>query len=63
MWLAFFISALNTIGNILAKTTFEKSFALVTAILALFALRLAVGNQDASIHLRQANTGINEAEG
>ena len=44
MWVLFFIFSLNTVGNILAKTTFEKSFAVVTIVLALFSLRLAVEN-------------------
>jgi hypothetical protein len=42
MWVLFAIFALNTVGNILAKTTFEKSFTVVTIILALFSLRLAI---------------------
>lgn len=31
LWIFVFLFALNTIGNILAKTNFEKSFALITA--------------------------------
>jgi hypothetical protein len=42
MWVLFAIFALNTVGNILAKTTFEKSFTVITIILALFSLRLAL---------------------
>jgi hypothetical protein len=42
MWVLFAIFALNTVGNMLAKTTFEKSFTVITIILALFSLRLAL---------------------
>jgi hypothetical protein len=34
LWVFFTIFALNTVGNIFAKTTFEKLFAIVTALLA-----------------------------
>jgi hypothetical protein len=34
LWIFFTIFALNTVGNIFAKTTFEKLFAIVTALLA-----------------------------
>ena len=44
MWILFAIFALNTVGNVLAKSTFEKAFTVVTIILALFSLRLAVEN-------------------
>lgn len=44
MWVIVVIFAVNTVGNLLAKTTFEKTFALITATLALFSLRLAVGS-------------------
>jgi hypothetical protein len=44
MWVLFGIFALNTVGNVLAKSTFEKAFTFVTIILALFSLRLAVEN-------------------
>jgi hypothetical protein len=42
MWVLFGIFALNTVSNVLAKSTFEKAFTVVTIILALFSLRLAV---------------------
>lgn len=42
MWVLFAIFSLNTVGNMLAKTTFEKAFTVVTLILALFSLRLAM---------------------
>ena len=42
MWVLFVLFLLNTLGNILAETYFEKSFAIITAILAIFALRLAL---------------------
>lgn len=35
LWLFFFIFILNTIGNILAKTTFEKLFSVLTLVLAI----------------------------
>lgn len=35
LWIFFGIFVLNTIGNIFAKTTFEKSFAFLTAISAI----------------------------
>ena len=44
MWVLFAIFALNTVGNALAKTTFEKAFTVVTIILALLSLRLALEN-------------------
>jgi hypothetical protein len=50
MWVLFGIFALNTVGNILAKTAFEKAFTVVTIILALCSLRLALENNvDAEI--------------
>ena len=42
LWILFLIFILNTIGNILAKTTFERIFAIVTGILTLLCLRLAL---------------------
>jgi hypothetical protein len=41
-WLLFILFLLNTIGNIFAKTAFEKFFAIVTFILAVLSLRLAI---------------------
>jgi membrane protease YdiL (CAAX protease family) len=35
LWIFFFIFILNTIGNIVAKTNFEKLFSILTLILAL----------------------------
>lgn len=35
LWIFFFLFILNTIGNVLAKTNFEKSFAVLTLILSL----------------------------
>lgn len=34
LWIFFFLFILNTIGNILAKTTFEKLFSALTLVLA-----------------------------
>ena len=42
MWILFGIFLLNTVGNVFAKTYFEKMFAFVTAILAILTLRLAI---------------------
>lgn len=42
LWVLFVLFALNTVGNLLARTTFEKLFAIVTFLLALFCLRLAL---------------------
>ncbi|MBK6963206.1 MAG: hypothetical protein IPH20_04510 [Bacteroidales bacterium] len=36
LWIFFFLFILNTVGNILAKTTFEKMFAVLTLISAVF---------------------------
>jgi len=35
LWIFFFIFILNTIGNLLAKTSFEKAFSVLTLILAI----------------------------
>ncbi len=35
LWIFFILFVLNTIGNIFAKTNFEKSFAIVTLIFAI----------------------------
>jgi archaellum biogenesis protein FlaJ (TadC family) len=42
LWILVVLFLLNTIGNIVAKTTFEKFFTIVTAILALVCLRIAI---------------------
>jgi len=42
LWILFILFLLNTIGNILAETTFEKLFAIITIILAILCLRLAI---------------------
>lgn len=42
MWLVFVLFLLNTIGNALAETTFERLFAIVSGILALLFLRIAI---------------------
>ena len=34
LWIFFFIFILNTVGNMLAKTTFEKAFSVLTLTLA-----------------------------
>lgn len=42
LWVLFIIFVLNTLGNALAETSFEKSFSIVTAILAILCLRQAI---------------------
>lgn len=42
MWVLFVIFSLNTIGNLMAKTNFEKFFAIVTGLLAFLLLRIAL---------------------
>ena len=42
MWLFSAYFLLNTLGNILAKTIFEKSFAVISILLAILSLRLAL---------------------
>ena len=42
LWILFVLFTLNTVGNVFAKTTFEKFFAIVTAILAMLFLRLGL---------------------
>lgn len=42
MWLFFILFLFNTVGNLIAKTTFEKFFALVTGLLALLVLRIVI---------------------
>lgn len=42
MWVLFVIFSLNTIGNLMAITTFEKFFAIVTGLLAFLLLRIAL---------------------
>lgn len=42
MWFLFVLFVLNTVGNIIAETNFEKLFGIITAVLAFFTLRLAL---------------------
>jgi hypothetical protein len=42
LWLLFVLFALNTFGNFFARTQFEQTFALATAILAFLCLRMAL---------------------
>lgn len=42
MWLLFVLFFLNTVGNFVAESLFEKFFAILTTVLALFSLRLAL---------------------
>jgi hypothetical protein len=42
LWILFILFMLNTIGNIFAKTAFEKFLGIPTGILAILCLRLAL---------------------
>ncbi|MFK5855034.1 MAG: hypothetical protein QM503_02810 [Bacteroidota bacterium] len=42
MWVLFVLFLLNTVGNLMATTTFEKFFAIATGFLAFFFLRIAL---------------------
>ncbi len=45
LWILFALFILNTIGNLLAKTTFEKMFGIATLLSAFLCLRLALGRR------------------
>jgi hypothetical protein len=42
LWILFILFLLNTIGNLLAKTTFERFLSIPTGMLAILCLRLAL---------------------
>jgi len=42
MWFLFVMFMLNTVGNIIAPSNFERAFAIVTAALSILFLRLAI---------------------
>jgi len=42
VWFLIILFFLNTIGNVFAKTTFERFFAILTGILVILCLRLAL---------------------
>ena len=42
LWLLFVLFLLNTVGNLIAKTTFEKAFALITVMISILCLRMAL---------------------
>lgn len=44
LWVFAVLFALNTVGNILAKTNFEKTFALVTAFFVYLLIIMLIGN-------------------
>ena len=50
LWVLFVLFAINTVGNLLAESTFEKFFAIVTAILSVLCLRLAIEKVDRTDH-------------
>lgn len=42
LWILSILFLVNTLGNILAKTSFEKFFSIITALLVILCLRLAL---------------------
>jgi hypothetical protein len=40
LWIFFVLFSLNTIGNLLAKTTFEKSFSVITLLFAVLLFKI-----------------------
>ncbi|WP_323756436.1 hypothetical protein [Roseivirga sp.] len=46
IWVLFVMFVLNTAGNIVAETNFEKSFAVVTLTLAILCLRMALEKKE-----------------
>jgi len=42
LWILFVLFLLNTVGNIIAKSSIEKSFAIITLLLAFLCLRMAM---------------------
>mgnify|MGYP000863798969 FL=1 len=50
LWFFFVFFILNTIGNILAKTNFEKCFALVTGLFALLTWKILKKQEQATKH-------------
>ena len=42
IWLLFLLFLLNTVGNLIAESTFEKFFALLTVVLSVMCLRIAL---------------------
>ena len=49
MWAVFILFLLNTIGNLMATTAFEKWFAIVTGFLSFLFLRIAIEKNTDSI--------------
>lgn len=46
LWIYFVIFSLNTIGNLFAKSTFERSFSIVTLLFALLLLRILLKKKE-----------------
>lgn len=46
LWVFFVLFGLNTIGNIIAKTTFEKMFAVLTLMSSIFIWMILKGKED-----------------
>lgn len=44
MWLIAAMFALNTLGNILAKSMFEKFFTVITVLLTIMSIRMGLGD-------------------
>lgn len=51
LWIFFFIFILNTIGNILANTTFEKLFSVLTLILAILIWNILMKKEQQKINI------------
>jgi membrane protease YdiL (CAAX protease family) len=52
LWVFFAIFVLNTVGNVVAKTTFEKTFALITLINAVLLWQI---NKSSSVNIKREN--------
>lgn len=50
IWVIFVLFLLNTIGNLMAKTTFEKFFAIATGLLAFLMLRIALEKDSKQVY-------------
>jgi hypothetical protein len=48
LWAYFVVFVLNTVGNVLAKTTFEKLLAIVTSLSAMLLLNILMNKKETS---------------
>lgn len=46
LWIFLILFALNTLGNVLAETNFEKFFAIITGLFTLLLARIIKGQQE-----------------